>query len=431
MSAPFVEILIILALILTNGMFAMAEIAIVAARKERLQNLVRQGQSGASTALSLANDPNRFLSTIQIGITLVGIIAGAFGGATLAGRLADSFARVPAIERFSEALAFAIVVIGIAFLTVIFGELVPKRLGLRSPERVASSVAPTMRLLSNLATPIVVLLSWSTDAVLRLLNMRTAVDQPVTEDEINALMRQGLQSGSIESGEQRMVSGVFRLHDRSVGAFMTRRSDIVWLDVNATPDEVKKQIRQAKHSQFPVCEGGLENVIGVSSAKDLLDWMLHDNDADFRDVARPALFILETVTGSEVLNRFLEVDNNIGLVIDENGAVEGLVTIDDILDEIVGEDIRKPVREDDSWITDGRVGIEQLSELLEAPVRVPSDELGRYHTLGGFVMARLDRIPSVGDSFTWNGLNFEVQSMFRNQVRRIKITPELSTDEND
>jgi len=322
-------------------------------------------------------------------------------------------------------------VIGIAFLTVIFGELVPKRLGLRSPERVASSVAPTMRLLSNLATPIVALLSWSTDAVLRLINMRTAVDQPVTEDEINALMRQGLQAGSIESGEQRMVSGVFRLHDRTVGAFMTRRSEIVWLDVNATPDEVKKKIRQAKHSQFPVCDGGLENVIGVSSAKDLLDWMLHDNDADFRDVARPALFILETVTGSEVLNRFLEVDNNVGMVIDENGAVEGLVTIDDILDEIVGEDIRKPIREGDSWIADGRVGIEQLSDLLEAPVRVPSGETGRYNTLSGFVMTRLDRMPTVGDSFTWNGLTFEVQSMFRNQVRRIKITPEFSPDEND
>lgn len=237
MSSPIVEMLILLSLVLANGLLAMAEIAIVSARKERLQALVRKGRAGASTALSLTNDPNRFLSTIQVGITLVGILAGAFGGATLAGRLSGLLGDVPGLSRYSEPIALGIVVLAIAYLTVVLGELVPKRLGLRSPETVASSVAPSMQVLSLLSTPIVALFSWSTDAVLRLLNMSGSVEHPVTEDEINALMRQGLEAGSIESGEQQMVSGVFRLHDRPVGAFMTPRREIVWLDVNYSKTE--------------------------------------------------------------------------------------------------------------------------------------------------------------------------------------------------
>jgi putative hemolysin len=431
MPAPITEILVILALILANGLFAMAEIAIVSARKERLQAMVAEGRAGAMTALDMANDPNRFLSTIQVGITLVGILAGAFGGATLAGRLSDVVDDVPGLSRYSDAISFGAVVIVIAYLTVVIGELVPKRLGLRSPENVAASVAPSMRRLSWLASPVVGLLSLSTNTVLRVLNLSGPVDQPVTEEEIKVLMRQGLRAGSFEAGEQQMVSGVFSLHDRPVGAFMTPRLDIVWLDAGATRDELISTIRQVKYSQFPVCEGALDDPIGVAALKDLLAWTLEGDDMDFRASTGPALFIPETATGSDVLNLFLETDNSVALVIDEHGAVEGMVTVDDILKQIVGEDAQEIVRAGDSWVVDGSVVIERLNEVLPAPIQVPEGERGRYHTMSGFVMARLGRIPEVGDSFTWDGVDFEVQMMSDNRVARVRITPQEDVTDDD
>lgn len=428
MPVAVTEILIILVLVLANGLFAMAEIAVVSARKERLQALIAEGRSGAKTALALANDPNRFLSTIQVGITLVGILAGAFGGATLAGRLADVLDDVSFLSRYSDAISFGVVVITIAYLTVVIGELVPKRLGLRSPESVASSVAPSMRQLSWVAAPVVVLLSRSTDAVLKVLNLSGPVEQPVTEDEIKVLMRQGLRAGSIEAGEQQMVSGVFSLHDRLVGAFMTPRLDIVWLDSQVSRAELSRKISQAKHSRFPVCEGGLDEPIGVASVKDLLTWTLRGNNIDFRTVAKPAPFIPETATGSDVLQLFLETDSDVGLVIDENGAVEGMVTIDDIMKQIVGEDTEEIVPSGDSWIVGGTVRTERLNEVLPVPVQVPEDEQGSYHTVSGFVMARLGHIPEAGESFTWNGLHFEVQLMSDNSVGKVLITPQQQVD---
>ncbi len=431
MAAPVIEIAVLLALVLANGMFAMAEIAVVSARKERLQALVSEGRSGASAALALANDPNRFLSTIQVGITLVGILAGAFGGATLAGRLSSLLDEVPGISRYSDPIGFGIVVVTIAYLTVVIGELVPKRLGLRSPERVASSVAPSMRRLSWLASPVVSLLSRSTDAVLKVLNMSGPVEQPVTEDEINVLMRQGLRAGSIEAGERQMVSGVFSLHDRPVRAIMTPRQEIVWLDTRISRIELVQKIGRADYSQFPVCEGRLDDPIGVVAVKDLLARTLQGDDMDLKTIAGPALFIPETSTGSDVLNLFLETKNNVGLVIDENGAVEGVVTINDILGEIVGEDIQEIVRSGDSWTVDGRVGIEPLNDVLRVPVQVPESEQGSYFTVSGFVMARLGRIPEVGDSFTWGANHFEVQHMSDYRVGRVLITLQNADTENN
>jgi putative hemolysin len=380
--------------------------------------------------LELANDPNQFLSTVQIGITLVGILAGAFGGATLSTALASSLQALPIVAPYSRAISLALVVFGITYLSVIVGELVPKRLALNSPERIASMLAGPMRALSRLALPLVHLLGLSTDLVLRLLGITPSEEPPVTEEEIRALIKQGTQAGMIDEAERAMVERVFRLGDRRVSAVMTPRTEIVWLDRNAPPAEVRRKITESVHSRFVVAEGSLDHVLGVIQAKDLLVHALSDQSLHLTAALQQPLFVPESMRAMRVLELFKQSRTHVALVVDEYGSVQGLVTPNDILEAIVGDlpeagELIEPLavqREDGSWLLDGMLPIDELKEILQLGP-MPGEDQGVYQTLAGFVMMQLGRIPVVADYFEWGGLRFEVMDMDGNRIDKVLAMP--------
>ncbi len=430
MSAIGLEILFIILLLVANGVFAMSEIAVVTARKARLRQRADAGDAKARVALELANAPDRFLSTIQIGITLVGILAGAFGGATIAEQLAARLSVVPWLAPYSEAIGIAVVVIVITYLSLIIGELVPKRLALNNPEGIASRVAGPMSKLSVFAAPVVKLLSVSTAAVLKLLGVKPSAEPPITEEEIKVLIEQGTQAGVFAEVEQEMVESVFRLADRRVSRLMTQRLEIVWLDVGAPLEEVRRKIGENRFSRFPVCQGSLDNILGVVKARDLLERSLAGDVLDLRACMRPPLFVPETRTALQTLELFKASQTHIALVIDEYGALEGLVTINDVMEAIVGDiplageqaETSAVQREDGSWLLDGMLPVDEFKELFPVGV-LPGEERGDYHTLAGFVMMRLGRIPAAADHFEWGGLRFEVMDMDGNRVDKILVAP--------
>jgi magnesium and cobalt exporter, CNNM family len=430
MTGPFLEVLILLVLILANGVFAMSEIAIISARKARLQQQAEDGDLRARAALALAEDPNQFLSTTQIGITLVGIFAGAFGGATLSQKLAGWLSRNPTLEPYSSGLALGIVVLGITYLSLVIGELVPKRIGLTNPERIAAAVAGPMRLLSVLASPVVRLLSFSTDGLLRLLGIRPSTEPPVTEEEIRVLINQGTQAGVFEEAEQDLVESVFRLADQRISVLMTPRQDVEWLDVEDPPAETRRKVIDSVRSWFPVGHGTLDNIVGVVHAKSLLSECLAEEPLDLRALARPALFVPEGTRALKVLERFKESGTQIALVIDEYGGFEGLVTLTDILEAIVGDipsqgEQGEPAivrRDDGSWLLDGTLSLDDVKDLLRIR-RLPGEDEGVYHTLGGFIMTQLGHIPSATDHFEWDGLRFEVMDMDGRRVDKVLVMP--------
>ena len=424
------QILIILLLIVANGLFAMSEIAIVAARKARLQQLADKGNRGARIALELSNSPNRFLSTAQMGITLIGILAGAFGSATLADKLADVLGRFPIIAPHEHAISILIVVLGIAYCSLVIGELVPKRLGLDHAERIASAVGPVMKGLAWVAHPVVHLLSLSTDFVLRLLGIRHRPQAPVTEEELRLMIRLGTQAGVFEPYEQLMMERVLKLGDRPVSAIMTPRLDVVWIDPEEPPETILRKVMESGYSQFPVASGNLENVLGIVSGKALLSQKLTGRALDPRSILRQALFVPASSSALRVLEQFKENRSHAGLVINEYGGFEGIVTLADILEAISG-DIPLPYeeeepevvqRDDGSWLLDGMLLLDELKELLK--IRdLPFDEDGSYQTVGGLVTAVLGRIPAAGDHFEWNGFRFEVADMDGRRVDKVIVTP--------
>lgn len=437
MTFALIEIAVIAALILGNGIFAMAEIAVVSARRERLSALADQGRAGAATAIKLAEDPNRFLATVQVGITVIGILSGAFGGATLANRLAGTLDDIPALADYSQPLSFAIVVIVIAYFSLVIGEIVPKRLGLRNPERVATGVSRPMSALSIFASPVVWIIARSTNFFLSLLRAREPVDRPVTEEEIIALMRSGAESGAIEPEEREMVAGVFRLTERPVQVFMTPRQEIIWLDVDDTPEVVRKKLATSAHSRLPVCSGNLDEVIGIVAAKDLLSRCLAGEPMNLRAAARTPAFIPETSDGPDALLVMEQGDHNLALVIDENGGIEGMVTLADFLDEITGS--MSPIhqeefeRRDDAWSIDGKAGLDEVRDVTFLPLAPPESEADTYYTLGGFAMARLGRVPKAGDEFVWDGVRYQVERMVGRRVDRVLLEqipepPEMIVD---
>lgn len=429
MNTISVEIIIIGLLIIANGVFAMSEIAVVSARKVRLQQRAEEGDKGARLALGLANAPNRFLSTVQIGITLIGILAGAFGGATIAQYLAASLKDVPLLAPYSEAVALTIVVMIIGYFSLVIGELVPKRLALNSPERIASALAPLMHLLSKITSPIVHLLSISSEAVLRILGMQKPSEPPITEQDIRLLMDQATHGGIFNPTEREIVDQVFRLDDRQAHTLMTPRLDIIWLDANDPIDEIMQTITASPHSRFPLADGDLDHVLGVVHTKDLLAQCFADQTIDVKAALQPAVFIVETASALEVLNRFKETHSQLGLVLDEHSGVQGLVTLGDIFEAIVGElpaegetEPEFTQLEDGSWLLDGGLSIDEVKEILHI-ANLPDDEKGYYQTLAGFVMAILGRIPAVGDSFEAIGLRFEVAGMERLRIEKVLIKP--------
>lgn len=420
------EILIILVLIILNGLFAMSEIAVVSARKVRLQQWAGEGDARAQAALELANAPNRFLSTVQIGITLIGILAGAFGEAAIAEDLAARLSLIPSLEPYSRAISLGIVVLSITYLSLVIGELVPKRLGLHNPERIARAVAGPMRALSMVSFPIVRLLSLSTDAVLFLLGNRPSAEPPITEEEIKVLIEQGTRAGVFEPREQDMVAGVFRFYDRSVEALMTPRTEIMWLDVEDSPDEIRHALETSPHSRLPVGRGDLDNILGIVQVRDLLARGVACQPADVMTSLQKPLFVPENTSASQLLELFKEPGGDMVLVIDEYGGLQGLVTVHDMVQEIVGDiELVKPQavqRKDGSWLVDGMMDIDRFKEMLQI-TKLPGEQKGKYHTLGGFVMMHLGRIPATSDQFQWAGLNFEVVDMDGKRVDKVLVAP--------
>lgn len=420
----------ILLLILGNGVLAMSEIAIVSSRRARLQRLANEGHAGASVALELAERPSHFLSTVQVGITLVGILAGAFSGATIAEQLAGWLGRIPRLGPYSQAIGIGVVVVAVTYLSLIVGELVPKRLALNDAERTATALAVPMRMLSRAASPVVRFISLSTDAVLRLIHARPSSEPGVTEEEINILIEQGTESGLFAAAEQEMVEGVFRLGDLRVDALVTPRTGIVWLDVNDPPDETRRKIVENGHSRYPVAQDDLDNLLGVVQSHDLLARTLAGQPLDLRAALRPPVFVPEGTPALQVLEVFREAGMHLALVIDEYGGVQGLVTLDDVLEAVVGEipeagERPEPAalqREDGSWLCDGMLPIAEFKEIFLIAA-LPKEDRGYYRTLGGFVMTHTGRIPGVGDRFEWNGLSFEVVDMDGLRVDKVLVVP--------
>jgi putative hemolysin len=430
MGTITIEILILVLLILANGLFAMAEIAVVSARKTRLQQQAQEGDRKAQVALELANAPNQFLATVQIGITLVGIMAGAFGGATLAEELADVLEQIPLLVLWSEAIGVGIVVLTITYLSLVIGELVPKRLGLNNAERVAARLAPFMWTLSRLASPLVRFLSLSTDLVLRLLGVRLEQQTPVSEEEIKLLLQQGTRAGVFEPAEQEAVEQVFRLTDVAIKAFMTPRPDVVWLDLDDPAEETRRIVATGGHSRFPVARGDPDHVLGMVYAKDLLADGLYGRPFDLEAALRPALYLPESITALEAVEQLKVNHTDAALVIDEYGGFEGLLTVEDILEAIFGDipapgesvELEAVQREDGSWLLDGMLPVDEVKKLLGID-SLPY-EGSQYQTLGGLVMLCLGRIPSTGEHFQYSGWRFEVIDMDRHRIDKVLATSE-------
>jgi putative hemolysin len=424
------EIIFILILMLANGLFAMSEIAVVSARKVRLEQWANDGDLRAGVALELANSPTRFLSTVQIGITLISTLAGALGGATVSEELARHLAKVSALAPYSHAISLAIVVLAITFFSLVVGELVPKRLALNNPERIATVLGPPMRTLSVIASPIVHLLTHSTEMVLRILGIHLSPESPVTEEEIKVLIEQGTQAGMIEEAEQDMLERVFRLGDRRVSAIMTPRTKVVWLNIDDPPETNQALIMESVYSRFPVYQGNRDNILGVVHVKDLLVSSMSCQPLDLQSVAQRAQFVPESMRALRVLELFKQSGSPIALVIDEYGHIQGLVTLNDVLEAIVGDiptmdELVEPQaiqREDGSWLLDGMLPVDEFKDIF-AITRLPGEADEEFQTLGGFVMMSVERIPMAGDYFEWGGYRFEVMDMDGNRVDKVLVMP--------
>lgn len=436
MSSVFQEILIVVLLIFANGIFAMSEMAIVSSRKVRLQQLANQGNKKAKVALELANSPNRFLSTVQVGITLIGILAGAFGGAAISARLDTQLKQIPILAPYSNAISFTVVVITITYLSLIVGELVPKRLALNSPELIATTVSIPMRWLSRVSSPIVHLLSASTELIVRFLGSHTSTEPEVTEEEIKILIEQGTKSGIVEEAEQNIVGRVFELGDRQVRTLMTPRPDIFWVDIDDPVEENRRSISESSYTRILVCQEDLDHVVGFIKVMDLLTQSLSGQPLDLTTNLRRPLFVPETTSVLKILELFKQDETHFALVVDEYGVIQGLVTLNDILMELVGdipswenpEEPQKVQREDGSWLLDGMLPVEEFLELFNLEHLLEESE-GNYHTVAGFVITHLGRIPTAADHFEWQNLRVEVMDMDGNRVDKVLIVP-LSPPEN-
>jgi magnesium and cobalt exporter, CNNM family len=420
------DVAILLALVFLNALFAMSETALTASRKARLQVMVEAGDSGASHAMALHDNPTKWLSVVQIGITSITLLNGIVGEAAfstpLAAWLRDHF---PVSVRTAEISALALVVLIITFVSIVFGELVPKRIGLMYPETIARLVARPMEWLSVATRPFIKLLTLSTDTVLRLMGLRRPPDRSVTEEEIAASLEEGLDAGVIEAQEHQMVRNVFRLDDRQVGSMMIPRAEIVWLDATATADDVLHAIGDAEHSRYPVCRGGLDDVLGVISAQRLLQQAIEGKAFAVDRGLEPPVFVPETLSGMELLEHFRASSAQIVFVVDEYGEVQGMITVRDVLEAITGEfstetdaDSWAVRRGDGSWLFDGLIPTPELKDRLGLK-DLPEEDRGRYNTLAGMIMLLLGRLPETADSVDWEGWRFEVVDLDGKRVDKV------------
>ena len=430
MSSISFQISVLLVLIIANGLFSLSKMAIVSARKVRLQQLANQGDVQARVALELAESPNHFLSTIQIAITLLATLTGAFAAVTITNPISIYIRLIPFLAPYSQIIAFCLLVIIITCLSLIAGELMPKRLALNNPEGIAAFMAIPMKGVTTLALPLVSFLNDCTDVIVQGLGMTPYIEPPVTEEEIKILIEQGTEAGTFEEAEQDMVERVFRLGDRPASSFMTPRPDIVWLDLEDSPAENRHKIIESGYSRYPVCQGGLDNVLGIIAVTDLLAGCFRNEPMDLTTGLRQPVFVPEITHGLKVLELFKQTITYIALVVDEYGVIQGLVTLNDIMSEIVGDVPEEPgeeqpqavQREDGSWLLDGMLHIDEFYELFNLE-EWEIGKRGSYQTLGGFVINHLGRIPVAADYFIWRGMRIEVMDMDTNRVDKVLVIP--------
>lgn len=438
MESPSIstELAIIFLLIVANGFFALAEMAVVSSRTGRLETMAAQGDRGAAKALELAKEPTDMLSAIQVGITLIGVMTGAFGGATLSGHLAVWLRKVPALSGYADTASLALVVASITYVSLVVGELVPKRIALNNPEPIAAFVARPVALFVRLARPLVRILSLSTRVVLTALRAKPPDEPPVTEEEVKVMLGQGAEHGVFEESEREMVENIFQLSDMRAGALMTPRVQIEWLDLEDEAHQNLGIIAAGRHSCFPVGRGSLDDVVGVVFTKDLLADHVAGKELDLEQAAREPLYVPRSMPALKVLEAFRAQKTTIALVIDEFGGIDGLVTLNDIMEHIVGEIAlgdeaaeEAVQREDGSWLLDGMLDIEEFKDLFGFD-ELPEEERANYQTLGGFVVSYLGFIPRVGEVFIWGGCRFEVVDMDRTRVDKVLLRILPADEEN-
>jgi len=426
-----IEILIILILILANGAFSMAEMAVVSSRKARLRQMADSGDKGAAVALELISNSNQFLSAVQTGVTLMATLIGAFGGATLSDELAGYLLGLyPALAQFSHGLALALVVLSITFVSLVIGELVPKRIALSNPERIASWAASPLNAFSRIVYPVILLLSKSTEFVLQTLGVNSNAEPEVTEEEIRIMIDQGTVAGVIEEDEQDIMERVFSLGERKVNSIMTPRGKIVWLDIHDTLAEIQKKTVSGPYTMFPVCSKKLDNVLGVIQSKDILNCDLNKKEIDLRSLLLPPLFVPESMRALKVLEKFKQTGIHLAIVLDEYGTVQGIVALVDLLEGLVGDiphidELGEPQilrRSDGSWLVDGTMPVDDFKETLDID-KLPDEDDGTYQTMGGFMMTHLEKVPTTGDKFEWGGYRFEVMDMDERRVDKLLVTP--------
>jgi putative hemolysin len=428
MDSIWIDISIIILLIILNGLLALSELAIISSRKTRLEQWAKEGNSKAAKALELANSPDSFLSTIQIGITFIGILAGAFGGATVSEPITGYISLLPLLSQYSEAIGVTIVVVCITYFSLVIGELVPKRIALNNPERLACLVATPIKGLSWLVRPLVVLLKNSTNLVMRIARIKPSTDPAVTEEEIRLLIDKGTQEGTLQEFEQDTIERVFRLADRRVSVLMTHRADIISLNINEREEESKKKIAYYKHSYFPVVKDTMDNILGVIRGKDLLVLYMEARPFNIKEICRMPIFVTEKTPAVKLLELFKTSKMHIAFVVDEYGAIQGLVTLGDILRSVfedvedTPEEEREIIkREDGSWLISGSLPLDEFTDYMETG-RPDEEERTGINTVGGFVMAKLGAVPSEGQHFEWRGLRFEVVDMDGRRVDKILVS---------
>lgn len=419
------EFIIILLLVVLNGIFAMAEIALVSSKKVRLEEKANKGSKGAKIALHLLQKPEEFLSTVQIGITLIGIIAGAYGGAAWVNDISPFFEQFNALKEYAVEISYVIVVGIITYLSIIIGELVPKSMAYNNPEGISIALAPMMRVLSIITTPIVKFLSFSTKIVVTILGIKMKKELPVTEEELKMLIDQGSQMGTFEKKETEMLKNIFRFGDRKAYAVMINRQDIVWIDINDPVEKIRETVNSSKYSRLPLCNGSLDQIIGIVKVKDFFQHSEKGNKVNLKDLATQPLFIPENLSAIKILERFRETKIHLAIVVNEYGSTEGMITLHNLIENIFGEmperyeKYETPIfeREDGSLLIDGSMLIDELKERL----KIQFEQHGEYSTLGGYVMLKLNKIPQVGDKFNSENYKFEVVDMDGKRVDKVLV----------
>lgn len=417
------ELLIVIGLILLNGLFSMSEIALVSARKARLEMEARKGKKSAQKALELANNPDKFLSTIQIGITLIGIITGLFSGEAFAQDLAEILSEISWLQPYALTTSKLVIVIIVTYLTLVFGELVPKRVGMGLAEKVAVLTAKPMNILSRITSPFVWILTKSTALIIRLWGLDKIEENKVTEEEIKAIVKEGFDGGEVQEVEQDIVERVFSLGDRDVGSIMTHRSELVWMDIRDTPEQIRDKVKENLYNIYPVASDKFDNIVGVVYLKDLFA-RIDSPDFTLSQVLRPAQFVPENQSVYNALEQFKTARVNYGLVADEFGGIQGIVTLKDILEALIGqvldadEELEIKERSDGTWLVDGQYSFYNFLEYFDMEDLYAEHD---YNTLSGLILEQLERVPTTGDKLIWTNFEFEIIDMDKARIDKVLV----------